>query len=168
MIDIEQEFIKMYATLEKSPVRVSYPAGQPKSYIDASFEYRWRNDFKTIYKFGPYRIEHTKPAMEFSHLTGELVDFCNEKSGYEITFFVRHENEELSERNKKFWRLYQDVKTKSDLGSFINPIEKEICDNIYKLELYARNAMTPQQAEKIMAKLDKIKLTLLKTQNIKR
>ncbi len=168
----------MYAALEKNPVVVSYPDGQP-SKKPTSKEEKWEltnfmnnNRFTTIYTFGDCKIVHYISELAYKAFGVPIVQelrFYTDTKDYDFASARYHHltDRQIDEDKKQLIQLYQDVNHKSRGKPFTNPIKQIMQQNVSELQLYARNAMDPQDAEKIMADLEKIKIGLLATQNTK-
>ena len=171
------ELITMYASLEKNPVVVSYPDGQP-SKSPQNKEERWKlnnfmdyNRFQTIYTFGDCKIVHYVSELSYRYYGVDLIHELRFYNGIKTYDFasVRYyhlTDKQIDDDKKQLIQLYQDVKHKSRGKPFTNPYEKYLNDNIFELQLYARNALPFTDAENVIADLDKIKTKLLASQNI--
>ena len=169
----------MYASLENNPVVVSYPDGQPSNSPKNKEEKRYltnfmyNNRFVTIYTFGDCKIEHCVPELSYKYFGVRLVQelrFYTDINKYDfasVRYYHMTDKIIFDDDKKQLIQLYQDVKHKSRSKSFINPIKQIMQQNVSDLQLYARNAMDSQDAEKMIAELNKIKDRLLAPQNIK-
>ena len=173
----KDELIIMYASLEKNPVVISYPDGQP-SKSPKNKQEKWElnnfmqnNRFTTIYTFGNCKIVHYVSDTSYRFWGLKLVQelrFYTDKERVDFASLrYYHVTDNVPDYHEPLMQLYQDVKHKSRGKSFTNPISKIMQQNVLELQSYARNAMAAQDAEEIIADLNKIKSRLLETQHIK-
>ena len=166
-----ENLIDMYAALEKYPVTVSYPAGQiaPTADTIKLHDFKYDNDFSTIYTFGPYKMEHCEVARHNEFSRGHSKELYFMKSGTAMCMRILV-NKYITEQNKKYVTLAHDIISKANGKKFKNPFEKQISDSMFNLMYYLRNvplAMMPtDEVDAIMNQLEEIKRKLLQTQNI--
>lgn len=171
------ELITMYASLEKNPVVVSYPDGQPsnsqknkKGRLELN-NFMYNNRFTTIYTFGDCKIVHYVSELGYKDYglnTIQELRFYNDikTCDFASVRYYHLTDKQIDDDKKQLIQLYQNVKHKSRGKPFTNPYEKVLNDNIFELQLYARNALPFPDAENVIADLDKIKTKLLASQNI--
>lgn len=167
-----ENLIEMYAALEIYPVVVSYPTGQmPISYDSIKLrDFKYDNDFITYYTFGPYKLQHQEIARKNELLCGYNKILCFTK--IDSTMYKKvHVNKRISDMDKRFVSLSQNIVAKANRKTFTNPFEKQIVDNTSNLMYYLRNVpgamMKHDEVESLMTQLEEIKQKLLLTQNIK-
>lgn len=172
MIDIMKEITKMYAILEIKPVTIFYPKGQPSANPigrmewDILSEFKYRNDFETIYHFGPYRITDVEVAGRYNQLVVRRLHFYRTPNMGAFAMALDR-RDATSDMDKILVELYQNVKLKSEGKAHKNPFEESILDNVYALQLYVRNSpMDTAAADALINELHQIKMKLLATQNI--
>lgn len=166
-----ENLIDMYAALEKYPVTVSYPAGQIALSTDSIklHDFKYDNDFSTIYTFGLYKMEYCEVARHNEFSRGHSKELYFMKSGTAMCMQVLV-NKYITEQNKKYVTLAQDIISKANGKKFKNPFEKQISDSMFNLMYYLRNVpntiMQSNEVDSIMNDLEEIKRKLLQTQNI--
>ena len=166
-----ENLIEMYAALEKYPVTVSYPAGQIAPDADSIklHDFKYENDFITCYIFGPYKMELCEVARKNEFIFGYGKKLCFTK--FDTTMYKQVcINKRISDMDKKFVNLSENIIAKANKKPFTNAFEKQIVDNTGNLMYYLRNVpnttMPYDEAEAMMAQLEEIKRRLLLTQNI--
>lgn len=166
-----ENIIEMYAALEKHPVTVSYPAGQiaPTADTIKLHDFKYNNDFSTIYTFGPYKMEYCEVARHNEFSRGHSKELYFMKTGTAMCMKILV-NKYITEQNKKYVTLAQDIISKANGKKFKNPFEKQITDSIFNLMYYLRNVpntiIQSDEVDTIMNNLEEIKRKLLRTQNI--
>ena len=176
MMDYEiyrNELIEMYASLEKTPVVVSYPDGQPSKF-PKNKEEKWRlnnfmcdNRFETIYTFGPCKIIHYVPALIYRPYGVQELRFYNNTNIKNVDFAslrYYHQTDEVEDHKKPLMQLYKDVKSKLRGKPFTNPIESSCCGDISELQLYATHFLDNQQMDLFIAQLEQINKMLMTKQ----
>lgn len=167
-----ENLIDMYATLEKYPVNVSYPAGQIAPDADSIklHDFKYANDFITYYTFGPYKMEHREIARQYEYIRGYGKTLCFTKC--DTTMYKQVcVNKRISNIDKMFVSLAKNIIAKANGKTFTNVFEKQIADNTSDLMYYLRNMpgtiMPADEVDALMNQLEEIKRKLLLTQNIK-
>lgn len=127
----EEELIQMYSELEKNPVKISYPEGQPSNYNISKQDrqklklFMEERDFQTIYRFGSCKIIHYEPAKKYKELGVQLVRFYTDKDNIDFASLrYYHQTNKIKDPDKEqLMQLYQDVKHKFFGEPFTNPFQ---------------------------------------------
>ena len=127
----EEELIQMYSELEKNPVKISYPKGQPSNYpitpeVKQKLKsFMWDNRFETTYCFGPCKVVHYDSQKMYGDLGVQELRFYTDKDNIDFASLrYYHQTNEIKDPDKKqLMQLYQNVKHKLFDRPFTNPFQ---------------------------------------------
>ncbi|MBO4582617.1 MAG: hypothetical protein J5714_00975 [Alphaproteobacteria bacterium] len=165
----KSELIQMYAALKLYPVRISYPEGQPSNHPKTKEErwkldnWKWNNNFTTIYNIGPCKIEHYDPKKLYMEVpaTQELRFYTPSKPFDFASLHYYHEKDEIKDQDKiPLMQLYQNTKHKLFGRPFTNPFDKYMQTHISELQSYAVGSLDEERAKSALIQLKLIESLL--------
>ena len=129
----ENELIQMYSELEKNPVKISYPKGQPSNYpmtpeVKQKLKnFMWDNRFETIYNFGPCKVIHYESRKKYGDLGVQELRFYTDGDNLDFASlrYYQQTDEMLDPDKKQLMQLYQNVKNKLFNRNFTNPFQRQ-------------------------------------------